>query len=558
MKARFSEINRAKTYQIVFALILIALAMWIARYNRASEFGLYEDDWTFIPRVVDMPFSEVLEFVSNYILQFQGQGRPLHHSLIRIFAFVGWKIGGLTGIYFVGYLVVTGNAFLFYLLLKRLLNHSYAIVGALAYCLYSADTTQSFLTHSLGLHPSLTFFLLATHAYLSKKYILSYLLIFISLLTYETAFPLFFAAPLLANKWDRRKIKPLILHTAILSGFLLLAYVLRRSVEEERVAAIHLFDALSLSIRHMVQGPIYQIRLYYLDALQAFGALDEGVLPYILVSFILCFGSIFVGGIERSTDRHDSSRFAEISRLALIAVLLLMLGYSLTLTTEPDVIYGRGTRNHFAGIVGNAMLIAAIWAYLTQVLGNKWVHIVSALLFAAVFSVLVGFGQVVQRDYARAWQYQQDFWTELLALIPDAHDNTAIVVDPAGIKKSRHILANTWNTPRVLDRIYQIPDDWKYAPSVYIMYPEWLQFLNEGSGELRLDWPAALTPAEYIRNVSSDEMIPIFTSDGALTRLDSSIQIDGKTYPVKTISDPILQTLPHKPIYDALILTTDE
>ena len=47
--------------------------------------------------------------------------------------------------------------------LEAVAHRAFTLIGALVYCLFSADTTQAFITHSLGLQPSLTLLLLAFH-----------------------------------------------------------------------------------------------------------------------------------------------------------------------------------------------------------------------------------------------------------------------------------------------------------------------------------------------------------------------------------------------------------
>jgi hypothetical protein len=579
MKAKAIVLFHSRAIQLGLIFIVLAFVVWIARFSQASDFGIYEDDWTIIPRAIEMSFSQLLEFIFNYVSNFLGQGRPLHHSLIYFFSFVGWRLGELGGIYFIGYLIVTLNTILFYLLLKRLFNHQFGFVGAIAFSLYSADTTQAFLTHSLGLQPSLTFFLIATHSYLSRKYLISYLMIFIGLLTYETPFLLFVVAPLFGDRWNRRLLKRLLVHLAIMAVIFTLIYFLRVAVGEGRVSTFEFSTAFQMSMRHVVQGPIYSIGSYFHRARQTYWVLDDSLIVVIALSIPIFFSILFFGGIDRkimnmeeesSGESHRPSKmlerirsnlssmtqkrnFKKLLRLAIISVILLFLAYPLTFTSEPDSPFGRITRNHFAAVVGNSMFVACVWMLLIEIFRNKYLRIMIAVLFALVFSIMVGFGQVVQRDYAVGWKYQQEFWSDLLELIPDANEGAAIIVDPSGMKEPIHILANTWNMPRVLERIFIFPDDWDVPPSAYKMELGWLNQLHTGNGTLTLDTPVALTPRDHIREVTSEEMILIVTDNGVLARQNSPIMINGSRYPLKAPSDPIIQTFSHRPFYDVLI-----
>src|SRR5436305_461513 len=83
--------------------------------------------------------------------------RPLGFFLPDLFSFIGDKLGGLPAIYLLGFLIVTLNSFLCYRLLRTRIPRAAALAGALAFCLFPADTTKILLTHDFQLQPSLTF-----------------------------------------------------------------------------------------------------------------------------------------------------------------------------------------------------------------------------------------------------------------------------------------------------------------------------------------------------------------------------------------------------------------
>jgi len=125
--------------------VLLA-TVWITDFLHFREFGLYEDDFTFIPQAISMDLAELAQFIGNYLVHLYGHGRPLSDSLISLFSFLGWRIAGLNGIYLFGYLIVALNALLFYSVLRRLGSKFFALIGGLAFALFPADTTQPFLT----------------------------------------------------------------------------------------------------------------------------------------------------------------------------------------------------------------------------------------------------------------------------------------------------------------------------------------------------------------------------------------------------------------------------
>jgi len=159
----------------VWPFILLAALIWVAHFWHSASFGLYEDDYNMVSRGMAMSGQELWKTIRAVFLRFEG-GKPFHASLVYILSFLGSKLGGLTVLYWIGYLLVTLNAFMFYMLLKRITTDSVSFLGAIAYALFSADTNQAFLTHALGFQPSLAFLLLAIHCYLSERRFLSYLL----------------------------------------------------------------------------------------------------------------------------------------------------------------------------------------------------------------------------------------------------------------------------------------------------------------------------------------------------------------------------------------------
>jgi hypothetical protein len=139
---------------------------------------------------MEMTWSELGRTLLDLFLMKQGQGRPLHDGLVYLLSFIGFRLGGLHVLYWIGYAILTVNAFLFYTLLKRLSDQQvFAVTGALAFCLFPAHTVQTWLTIAFAVQPALMLLLIAIHCYLSDRKKLSYLLIFGSLLCYETFFP---------------------------------------------------------------------------------------------------------------------------------------------------------------------------------------------------------------------------------------------------------------------------------------------------------------------------------------------------------------------------------
>src|SRR5579883_2371172 len=181
--------------------VLLALTNWISHFFYFRDFGLYEDDYAFIADAMARDASYLLEKLQYFVLF--PQGRPVGFYCAAVLPFIGDKLGGLGVDYLLAFAITTLNSYLFYRLLKFTELEVIAVTGGLIFCLFPADTTKIFLTHAFILQISLTFLLLASLCYLENRKALSYVVILGSLLSYESAFMVFFGLPLLNSKWDR-------------------------------------------------------------------------------------------------------------------------------------------------------------------------------------------------------------------------------------------------------------------------------------------------------------------------------------------------------------------
>src|SRR4030042_2325801 len=155
MRLPKSAIQRLRPIaQRVWPYALLMVTLWVVRYWHSAAFGFYEDDLTHLPRAAAMSLGEVFAFAFDpaRIANLYGQGHPLHYTFIYLLTNLGWRLGGIQGPYWLGFCVQAVNLCLFYALLRRIHSQALGVLGGLAYVLYSADTTQAYLTYSLGLH----------------------------------------------------------------------------------------------------------------------------------------------------------------------------------------------------------------------------------------------------------------------------------------------------------------------------------------------------------------------------------------------------------------------
>lgn len=560
------SVSKNKFITPLFDSIFLAILFWVARYWYSAAFGLYEDDLTIIPTAVSMKFIEILQYISNYIVHLYGHARPLSDSFIYFFSNIGWKISGIQGIYWIGYFITCSNILLFYWLIMRVAGRPVAFLASIAYCLYSADTTQVFLTHSLGLQPSITLLILGFHSYLSKKKLLAYIFVLIILFGYETPFLVFAAAPLLNKIWTKRIWREFAFHMLILGVMLSSVYALRLIMGEGRVSDLTINQILTIPFLHMAEGPFIILRTYLT---RPFRPLLDFNLPVgiamglSLVAFVGMFWkqepvfAMKIRDLWSWLKNHRAHPIPEevkfLGRMIVAGLVMAVMAYPLTFTVDATVTAGRATRVHAAAVVGSALFVGCIsmlfLAFLKR-LGKLWLGKLSLALF---FALLVGYGFILQGDYVLAWQYQQRFWSELIPLIPDAGEETAIFVIPDGLKDVYQIEANSWNLPRILDQLYIFPSDIKKVPRVFRLTPGWRHTIVGDDSKFQVDGIAASSPPSLFDKYDSTQVILIETESGHLVRSYSPVLIDDMEYPIKQSTAPILPSLSHSILYNLLI-----
>lgn len=506
-------------------VLLILIVVWVARHLMHGSFGFYEDDYTLVVRSMAADWPQVRDFLSDVLLGFGGQGRPLQHSMVFLLAYLSGQFGGLTAAYWLAYLIVGLNAVLFYLLLRRLVDDRFALVGGLAYALFFADTTQTFLYHAFGLQQALTFLILAALAHLSQRRILAYLFVLGSLLSYEPAYLVFLGVPLLEEHWDRKWRRRFVLHAIVMLAMLAGVAALRVAVGEERILSLTPQSLVQVSILHTLEGPLVGLGSYILRPLQALSNLNFEIGLASLSAFLLF---AWVLGRQPSTSPIASERQSRLLRLLIAGGVMLALAYPLTFTVRAYAISGRDTRVHLAGAVGAALVLASGWSLAMARAKQPELRRALNVALAGLLALLVGFGILVQQDYARAWELQQRLWTSLVSTVSDLEDGTVALVDPAGLIDTRYIDANTWNLPLVLQYIVQFPDDWQNPPRVHRLLPDWRERTLTNPIELKavdFQWEYVVVPWQ--------RAIVLETRDGQVVQRLENLELEGAQHDLK-------------------------
>ena len=466
----FRFLKKREVSPYLFIIVLI----WMSRFLLSNSFGLYEDDWNFSGIAITNTFAQNIDRVRSALFTVW-QGRPLHMTFLTFIPSFGSKIGGVNALYFIGFLILSSNACLFYSLLKKICDQSYIpIIATLFFCLYPADTTFNYLQHLVGLQTSLLFLLLAFHFYViseerSKyKKILSYTMAILSLLTYESPFLIFFTAPFLRKNSSKKQI---ISHFLIVILILIVYFILRKMAGEERVSGLGTNSIIQTLIYQVFIGPIIALGTYFirpLEILQQFKFENLLILVIALPIFYLVI-NYFIND-EKLIAKENSEKYLKIPDLLVLGTVMTILAYPSALTLSVNIIDGRASRVHFSAILGTTIVLSCLWNFLIIKNNSKTVFKkLTILLLALHLSFLFVFCINIQNFYKLSWQYQQAFWSDVMALSPDLDEETVILVQAPNLAWGKQINPFDWSVPSVLSSIYNFPKDWKFPPRLYIL-----------------------------------------------------------------------------------------
>ena len=457
-----------------FPYLFIIFLTWMSRFLLSSSFGLYEDDWNFSGNAITNTFAQNIDRISSALLTFW-QGRPLHMTFLTFIPSFGSKIGGVNTLYFIGFLILSSNACLFYSLLKKISDQPYIpIIATLFFCLYPADTTFNYLQHLFGLQTSLLFLLLAFRFYVFSEEgniyqkILSYVMVIFSLLTYESPFLIFFTAPFLLKNKNKKQI---IFHFLTVTLILIVYFILRKIAGEQRVVGLGTTSIIQTLIYQIFAGPIIALGTYFFRPLEIVTQFKLENLFILLITLPILYVVInyFINN-EKQITKENSKKYLKVPDLLVIGIVMTILAYPSALTLSVNIIDGRASRVHFAAILGTTIVLSCLWNFL--IIKNNSQEVFKKLtifLLALHLSFLFVFCINVQNFYKLSWQYQQAFWSDVITLSPDIDQETVILVQAPSLQWGKQINPFDWSVPSVLDSIYDFPKDWKFPPRLYIL-----------------------------------------------------------------------------------------
>lgn len=577
----------------LWVLPFLGVVVFVAHFLNSPDFGLYEDDYFHISRAMGWNLTELFDYAQ--VLVTWPQGRPVGFFLTATLSFIGSRLGGLLGVYLLAFLIVTLNSYLFYLLLSQRFPQMVALAAALAFCLFPADTTQPLLMHALGLQTSLTFLLLASLSYLSGRRVIAYLLALGALLTYESTFMVFFAVPLLREKWDRSVVFELIRHAMILGAMILVVVIIRVVAGDTRLAmGDGIVGVPAKVLASVFVGPLISMSLFlFAPVLMIRWTVDIVVLATVCA---VIFSWIFIKIGMRSVDGEDhyplrmsSTYFAlqgvvhipralsGIGKLLIAGMLMLGLAYTLSFTHFPPwAIKGRDTSVHLAATFGGSLIFGCLcFVFLTAARRSR-VKMVGPVLLGLYVSLLVGYRLSIQADYKQSWANQIRFWSNVVQSSLDMTDSTIILVAEDSLPETEYIATNSWADPFVLEQVFQIPGEWENPPRAMVVGSDWTSRVRGSGNQMTIPWPLPSESTwEFTLQAGNrhwdfrwdrvfDEVVwefPLQDANvillenigGELVRIDEPITVDNRVLTPRPMEDDAFPSLAGGPLYPYLI-----
>ncbi len=557
MTFKYNLIKNQSKSDLLKIIALLSVITWIANFWYFRDLGLYLDDYQWTGKIIGYSTTQLINII-NWLFSSFFQGRPIGYSILFISSFVNGKLFDLQSLYLFSYILVLINNLLYYIFLRQLwIQPIFCISGVLAYTLFPADNSRTWLA-SIEILPAFTFLLLAFLSYFSEKKILSYVFIIISLLCYETAFPLFLLAPLFKNQWNKQLNKKIIIHFLVCSLIFAIYILIRKIFGDSRISNLDLISTLKLSIHQMLFGPLISL---YMFVHQIFSLKLTTTILFLMVIAFICLFWIFTGLKSDKIKIIDNAVI--LKKLALLGIALLLLAYPLTLTVDASVVSGDGSRVHNASAMGASILFGLICYLVVTFFKNYRLHQLTLIVVAGYFSLLVSFGLTVQNDNRLSWQYQQAFWSDIVKLAPDISDGIVILVDSPSLNQVWGSQLHPFSEyVQVLPDLYKFPEKWKTLPSLYRLDSHWEKKVTT-KGKIKLAKEDGLIyhgSLWYIagpeRILETNDIILIQEKNGKLIRQTEPLIINNIKYQFKPLTASTVQTFPKNYLYKDLIPKT--
>ena len=515
---------------------------FLANFVLCPFFGIYEDDYTEFIANLSFSRDRLLSYV-QWCFSSCFQGRPLGWMLNGVLGYLS-KGDALTGGYLIGWLILTLNGLLIFLVLKRVIDARAAFIGALTYLLLPMDLSKQILMHRAFVHLSVTCLCLGLFFYVNREprsKILSYLVASLSLIIWEGPYIAFLVAPVLESRTMREKIRNSVIHLLVFPIPILTALLLRYFSGEPRVTEMANSGGAMLwkMVQAMIVGPWTGLLMLIVRPVETLGYADAASKLVGLLAILFCAGA-FTFLARTATNRGNQVPIVWMALSALVAMSAPYILMYRPAYFPPNTSIGRLSAVHAGATLGYSLLTATIASALIKLwprASSLWQPFVWLY-----FGLLVAFGFHVQEtEYAEGWNAQKFIWQRLIAECSDVTEGGTILLDINGLPASQ-MFSSIWVVDaaggEALSQFVQFPRTWKRMPELNALY-SWCQH-SEADGFLVLQSPS--WDESHWSKLTDGNFIFLRYQDGDIHRIVSPVTIFGKELVPKAItSAPALQ-----------------
>jgi hypothetical protein len=562
-------VDRGTLRETLLVVCILGAAIWLAQFVHVSQFGLYEDDWAFVGHPMGWSWSRVVGWAVGAFQAWWIQGRPVGFAATALSVFFANRIAGLAGVYVFAYLLHLLNAGLVFVLARRRLATAPALCAALGFALLPSDTSVPLLTNGLFMGFATFFLLAALIVYQRGSRMAGYLLSLGSLLTFESAFLPFFAAPLF-EKWDTTLVRRLVRHWAILLFTGATTFVLRSRMGEAKTSAVLADGAQGTLYRiavALVLGPFTTLSSSVHRAIFVITNRDGASLAVMLVFIVgltvaLCLLKFRSSGVVRACPASvdffrrrleivvtADERTSAALQAGSCGLAMLVMAYGLAISSDtypPIVDAGRLSGcTHMGAAAGFGLFVGALVSLVLDLSSNRLVRAAMAVVVACYFGVLGSFHYLVQKDFTSSWNLQRTFWRSVVKECPDITDGTVLIFEDLSYPL-RFVQTNSWADPHVLGLVYRFPEAWAEPPRLFSVPSNWRSTVVNRGGKLVLSRPFGAWPDRAL----TDGSVILLKSDGAgVRRVTGSAEIGGQQLRLKDAGNTGLAEFQHGPLY---------
>ena len=505
-----------------------------------SRFGIYEDDYFYIlPTMSFTTFSDLLGYLWSMPSVMPLQGRPFGYFLSEIVSFIFDRSSHIETSYLAGWVIVSVNAVLIFLVLRNSIGAAPGFIIAVFYIAFPADTSRMILMHRVFTNLTLTFILASLALYQRQRtgaVLLAYIIAGASLLVYESFFLLFGLAPVLVRgriNW-RKLVFHLLTMGLIVAPVLLVRMISGESRSQQLIGGLQ--ENLPKMIEAMCVGAITALVAYPLRAFDSLLHSNPEQWIVILIAFAaiaMVLFSLKLGSAtsERQPEELGSKRWLILFSAGLFATLVAYVLAFRSSYFPPITVIGRLSGVHCAAALGAAMVVGLLFERLLSASRMSTAAILASALFPAL---IFGFGLEIQtEEYANGWDRQKEFWNGVATEAGDIEEGGVILVDlkdyhaPIGFNSLWANLGADYSLPRLV----RLPESWKNMPKLF-GFLEWMPHHEEGNAVV-LESP--FLPSAVWPRIEDGKFILLGFKDGVLHRITDKRVILGKELTPKTV-----------------------